>query len=98
MITKDTIEYKEAQNLANRLLEVGSMERWNSNTLFNLYYDPMGRFLQAVMELDCFAAQVAGTVEGSMNPYGHCVARMSSKQAWVIACAAIENKLTLIID
>ena len=92
-VIKGTENYKKAQSLANALVRIASYERWNNNTLFELFYDRLGDFLDKIKELDCFAAQVATTIESKMNPYGFKVANISSKQAWILACASIENNV-----
>lgn len=97
MITKGTEDYKKAQNLANEIQRTAAYERWNNNSSFNLYFEPLGWFLEKVEKLDVFASQVAHTVGESMNPYGFCIARMSSKQAWILACAAVENGIEFTI-
>ena len=93
-VLKGTENYKKAQSLANELVKIASYERWNNNTLFNLFYDRMGDFLDKIKELNCFAAQVANTIENKMDPYGFKIANVSSKQAWILACASIENNIT----
>lgn len=93
-VTKGTENYKKAQILANELVKIASYERWNNNSLFELFYDRMGDFLDKIKELNCFAAQVATTIESKMNPYGFKIANISSKQAWILACASIENNIT----
>jgi hypothetical protein len=95
MITKGTTEYTAAQELANKIQRVASYERWNNNTLFNLYFDPFANFLTEIEKVEGFASQVAKTIEEKMNPYGNKVANVSSKQAWIIACTAVENNITL---
>lgn len=95
MIAKNTPEYKNAQELANKIQRVASYERWNNNTLFNIYFDDFSEFLVAIEKVQGFAAQVAQTIEKAMNPYGYKLANVSSKQAWIIACAAIENNINL---
>lgn len=93
-VTKGTENYKKAQILANELVRIASYERWNNNSLFELFYDRMGDFLDKIKELNCFAAQVATTIESKMNPYGFKIANISSKQAWILACASIEKNIT----
>ena len=93
MVIKGTQQYTAAQELANNLQRIASKQRWNDNTLFNLYFDPMANFLAKISEIEAFAAQVAKTILEKMNPYGSQVAYISSKQAWILACAAIENNI-----
>ena len=47
------------------------------------------------MKLDAFAAKVAETINKTINPYAAKVANVSSKQAWILACAAVENNIEL---
>lgn len=91
MLIKGSQQYQEAQKLANDLVKIASKSRMYDNTLFNLYFDPLAMFLNKIMEIKGFAADVAKTIENKMNPFGNQVAYISSKQAWVIACTAIEN-------
>jgi hypothetical protein len=93
MITKGTNEYKKAQELANNLLNDASKSRKGDSSYFDIAYEKVGRMLFKVKELNEFASNIATTVEKTMTPYGSVVARMSSKQAWIIACAAIENNI-----
>ena len=93
MLQKGTPEYSEAQKLANEIVRIASKGRYNDNTLFNLYFDPFSRFLNQIEKTDTFGAQVAKTINEKMNPYGYQVANISSKQAWIIACTAIENNI-----
>jgi len=93
MITKGTEEYKRAGEIANEIVKRSSYERWNANTMFKLYFELIGALLNNVIEKGGFAAQVAESVEKSMNPYGFKIANCSSKQAWIIACSIVENNI-----
>ena len=87
---KGTNEYKKAQALANQFIDDSKVGRINSMK-FEMEYDQVGRFLMKIEELNTFASQVAKTVLKTQGPYRRQVAFLSSKQAWIIACAAIEN-------
>lgn len=93
MITKGTNEYKAAQQMANNLADYANTNRQGGASIWDLSYEKVARFLLAVKDLGTFASEIAKTVESSMNCYGYQVARMSSKQAWILACAAVENKI-----
>jgi len=84
MITKGTENYKKAQRMAN-LFEDACLDKW--------HYDNFGMFLEEavrdIMALDCFAAKVATTINEAIEKYGR--PRISSKQAWILACAAAEQ-------
>ncbi len=94
MITKGSDEYKRAGQIANELMALAATNRWNDNSVFGMNYDKMGRAILQVAQIDSFAGQVAQTVEKSMNPFGKQVAFCSSKQAWIIACAIVENNIS----
>ena len=91
MITKGTAEYKKASQLANEIADAASKERRNNNSVFEMYFEKVGRFVMGIQKVGGFASQVAETIDKTMNPYGFKVANVSSKQAWILACAAIEN-------
>ncbi len=94
MITKGTTEYREAQKTANIIedysLEVVSVKDSSSQQK----YDELHWALSMVQKLGVFASQVAETLLGQMNR-SHRMPNVSSKQAWIIACAMIENEIYL---
>lgn len=91
MITKGTEDYKKAQKLANQIQNYASTSRTNS--FFNIAFEGLGRFIENIKDLGIFASQIAETVDKSMDVYGYSVANVSSKQAWILACAAVENNV-----
>lgn len=90
-IIRGSEDYKKAQTIANMIQDYAGKQRWNDNSFFGIALDTLAGFLGKIMALDCFAAQIAKTVDSTINPYGYQVARCSSKQAWILACAAVEN-------
>lgn len=92
MITKGTQEYKKAQEFANSIQRVAEVKR-TEGFWFETTFNKLGSFLQSIIELDIFASQIAKTIDNSLNPYGYQVANISSKQAWILACAAVENNI-----
>lgn len=92
-IVKGSAEYAQAQKIANELQYYAEKTRWNENHAFNLGFEAIGAFLSKIKAIDCFAAKIAETVDKTMNPYGYKVAAISSKQAWILACAAVENNI-----
>jgi hypothetical protein len=94
-ITKGTEAYAKAQKMANSIQGWAEKTRRYDNTYFNLGIEVLVAFLRKVMALDCFAAQIAKTVDASIDIYGYKVANVSSKQAWILACAAVENNIEL---
>lgn len=92
-IIKGTEEYKKAQQIANKIQRNADMERWNNHSYFPIALEDLARFLLQIMKLDCFAAQVAKTVDNTIDGHGFKVAHVSSKQCWILACAAVENNI-----
>lgn len=82
--------YANKQATARKIESYARTNRRN-NSFFTIAFEELGRLINAIESLDCFAAKVAETIDGTMNPYGFQVARVSSKQAWILACAAVEN-------
>ena len=93
MIQKGTEDYKAAQELANDLMRVASYERWNNNTSYNLFLNPFYQFINEIKELNTFASKIATTIDDNYELNGFKIANLSSKQAWILACAAIENNI-----
>lgn len=92
MITKGTEEYRKAQKMAWSLERAAKQSQINSAG-YTMYLDELCKFLRKIMALDCFAAQVAKTVDSKMDGRSYYVASISSKQAWILACAAVENNV-----
>lgn len=86
-----TQDYSKKQEMAREIEK--SVERECTGLSFEVEFERMGKFLDAIKKLGVFASQVADTVEKTMNPYSNKVARISSKQAWILACAAVENNI-----
>lgn len=94
MITKGSNEYKKAQEIANEIQSVASTKR-TEGQWFEHQFNKLGCFLDKVIALNNFASNIATTIDKSMNPYGYQVANISSKQAWIIACAVVENNINI---
>lgn len=93
MLQKGSEQYRAAQKLANELQQIANYERWNNNNSYKLHFDPFYRFLNEIIKLNVFASNVAKTIDDRCQCYGFKIANVSSKQAWVLACAAIENNI-----
>lgn len=91
MIQKGTAEYARAQAISNRLASIASTSRWNNNSYYKLVVDDFGMIIDAVAALEGFAGEVAKTVAKTVG--GASVAKCTSKQAWIIACAIVENNM-----
>lgn len=92
MLTKGSVEYKKAQEIANDIQRVASVKR-TEGQWFEHSFNEMGNFIESIINLNVFASNIATTVDKAMNPYGYQVANVSSKQAWILACAAVENNI-----
>lgn len=89
MLQKGSADYRKAQIIANNLQSLASNNRWSNNSYFEIAMAQFSKIVYSVIDIEGFAGEVAKTVENSMG--GNYVARCSSKQAWIIACAAVEN-------
>ena len=95
MLQKGSEQYRAAQKLANELQQIANYERWNNNNSYKLHFDPFYRFLNEIIKLNVFASNVAKTIDEKCTYPSFKIANMSSKQAWILACAAIENNINL---
>jgi len=95
MIAKGTTEYKEAGRIANKIQQYAEAQRWANNSVFDMYFNYLGNILNAVQKAGGFAAEVAKSVDKTMDCYGFKVAFCSSKQAWILACAIVENEINI---
>lgn len=97
MLTKGSKEYKVAQGIANKLEDYASVERIKQSGWFMDAFYNVEDFLNDIKKLNVFASEIAKTVANSMDRWGNTfkVARISSKQAWILACAAVENNIEL---
>lgn len=93
MLTKGSKEYKAAQMLANSLeIRFNEYQRTTDITANNFNEE----ILASVIALNVFASEIAKTVAASRRTDDERVCggyRMSSKQAWIIACASVEAGL-----
>ena len=91
MTTTELNNYRQKQAIARKIESFANTDRWNNHSFFEIAFNQFGKFINSIEKLDVFAAKVAETVNKSMNPYGQRVATVSNKQAWILACAAVEN-------
>lgn len=95
-----TEQTNKAKEIARALEYAAGLNEWNNNHYWNLYYNPIYRLLIDVMQLDAFGAQVAKSVYDRAESFAKVCRRSvmpkcSSKQAWCIACAAVENNVSM---
>ncbi len=88
-------DYQNKQIIAKKIMNFARVKRSDKFGHFSEVYEGLQRFIIHVSQLRCFASKVATTVSGTMNPQGQQVAYVSSKQAWILACAAVENGIDL---
>lgn len=94
MLVKGTLEYKKAQELADTITRKANTTKINS-FFFDLAFDDLYRFIVKIKALDIFAAKVAETVDKGMTGHSYYVAKVSDKQSWILACAAVENNIEI---
>jgi len=88
-----TSDYKAKQEMARALEGAASVTR-NDHQGHECAQDDIARFCEKVKKLPVFAAKIAETVlESVENPYSFNAAKISSKQAWILACAAVDNNI-----
>lgn len=92
MIAKGTADYKKAQEIANAISAAAMTTKINS-AAFDWDFNKLGKFVFKMAKLNVFAAKIAETVDKTMNPYNYTVAKVSDKQSWILACAAVENNI-----
>ena len=85
-------DYQLKQRAARLISGAASHTKYNYDG-FQMGYECLSNVLREIAKIDCFAAKVAETVYSKMSPFSFQVARISSKQAWILACAAVENNL-----
>lgn len=90
-----TQDYKTKQLVARSIEEIAYTERSKiSSYIFTSKEYELGRIIKEVKQLGIFASKVAETIEKSMkNNYRYYLASVSKKQAWIIACAVVENNI-----
>ena len=93
-VEKGNKYYRAAQEIANELVWMAGVGR-NDGNAFSRAFDSVGFFCHDIQQVSGFAANVAKTVHDRMSPYGKQVAYISPKQAWVLAVAAVENRIAL---
>ncbi len=88
-----TNDYEMKQKVARHIESVAERSAYNTMSSYAEYYNDFYRFINNIKHLEgVFAAQVAKTIEErAPKNYKSRVAYVSSKQAWILACAAVEN-------
>jgi len=94
MIQKGTTEYKMAQELATKIVSYATTTKRN-NSFFSIAVESLNTFLYEIKKSNTFAAKIAETVDKTLDIYGFQVAKVSQKQAWVLATTAVELGINL---
>jgi hypothetical protein len=93
MIQKGTEQYRQASKIANEITKVANYERWNNKTLYDMFYNDFYNLMGEIIKLNVFASKIAKTIDDNAEAYSSKIAKVSSKQAWILACAVVENKI-----
>ena len=95
MLTKGTSDYKKAQQSANAIAYWASCSRSHGQLIWGESEVELSQTLDEIIEkVQGFAAEVAKTVKATTRQWTDkavTVARCSDKQAWILACACVEN-------
>jgi hypothetical protein len=92
MLQKGTENYKKAQKIANDLIWSSEVTKISSME-FEMYFEKISRFLLSIKNTNTFGSKIAETIDNAMEPYSYQVAKISDKQAWILACTAVENNI-----
>lgn len=99
MIAKGTADYKMAQQNARVISDMAACDRVHGQLLWGEAETELSQTLDEIIEkVDGFAAEVAKTVRSTVRQWtdrAYAVARCSDKQAWILACACVENNISV---
>ncbi len=84
----------EIQNVANALVKIAYTNKWNQNSIYQVYLEKLARLLFPIRDNGGVAGEVAATVIKSLDNAKGQLAYISSKQAYILATAAVELGLT----
>ena len=87
-------EYKQAQKIANELVSLSENHNIYDHSYYQIAVETLSLFVNKIVGLGVFASKVASTINNTID-VGEYAATISKKQAWVLACAAVENGLTI---
>jgi hypothetical protein len=90
--------YKTKQNIANMISDYASTDKSYGELRWDEHQDYIEQVVEKVINLGGFAAEVAKTVKSTIKSlgFGYYGAKCSSKQAWILACAVVDNNVELI--
>lgn len=86
---------KAVKELADDIVKMAGLNRWNNNASYDTAVEAFSKFIGEMKKTDGFAAKVAETIDKTIANSGGNVASISSKQAWALANAAVENGISL---
>lgn len=92
MLVKGSANYKKAQKLAEEIEGAAQCTK-RDREYYDVEFASVEKFLNDVKSLNVFASNIAETVLNTMSFQNFQVAKISNKQSWILACAAIENNI-----
>ena len=92
MLVKGSADYKKAQKLAEEIEGAAQCTKRNRE-YFDVEFAAVEKFLNEIKSLNVFASNIAETVLNTMSFQNFQVAKISNKQNWTLACAAVENNI-----
>lgn len=84
-------DYQMKQQVARFFEGAAKKTKYDTN-MYDYYVDKVDWACRNIMKLNCFAAKVAETVEKTIGKF-FTACKISDKQAWILACAVVENNL-----
>jgi hypothetical protein len=92
MLVKGSADYKKAQKLAE-VIEGAAQRTKRDREYYDVEFASVEKFLNEIKSLNVFASNIAETVLNTMSFQNFQVAKISNKQSWILACAAVENNI-----
>lgn len=85
----------DSKKIFDEIINLSSKEIIFNNSQYYMAYEALSRFLYEIKRLNVFASKVAESIEGKMRNRSPRVAKISEKQAWVLAFAAVEHNIKI---
>lgn len=92
MLVKGSADYKKAQKLAE-VIEGAAQRTKRDREYYDVEFASVEKFLNEIKRLNVFASNIAETALNTMSFQNFQVAKISNKQSWILACAAVENNI-----
>ena len=88
-----TIDTAKVSAIATSLVKMANTNKWNQNTIYQIYLEKLARLLFSIKDNGGLAGEIATTVISSLDRAKGNLAFISSKQAFVLATAAVQMGL-----